>query len=187
MAQHLYPTRKLSNVQWTGFPLGLQDIIYAIDEPSADDTDYIQLAGPAAAQAIEFKISNGKQPADTTQPHLLRWRARSVNGVGLNEGIFADLFRFSDSQQITVNPAVIVSRTGFTDYSYTLTQDEVDLITDYEDLLMRLRGTCQAGEFIRISWAEVQVPSEATQPNDGAWLTKGWWRKKPSSRPLMLG
>lgn len=154
MAQFARPSSDISYSAWTGS-------YTAIDESSYSDADYITGADNANGWAI-VGLSSVSDPGDHSG-HVVRFRAWQENKPN-SRSLIAKLYQgttlIAQSSLIGLNYLV-------TAYSFTLTTEQAESITDYTDLRVNFTSfgtvTGLSGERAKVyvSWAELEVPTVA--------------------------
>jgi hypothetical protein len=133
--QALRPGSDVTTTGWT-VTGGTGSKASAVDEPTADDTDYVQSpANPNGTQPIEFLLAPGVPPGSLTGI-TLSLRMQTVSAL-------------SDSVVITLRQGATVistwTETGVTSawqtFVYSVTPTEAAQITDWTDLRVRIAPT----------------------------------------------
>lgn len=120
---------------------GVTNIYTAIDETSANDTDYIRSPQSPSNQVYVTKLSNLVDPVSSAN-HVVRWRAGKDVGNG-SEVIDMSLSLYQaynnesskGTEIFTQNNSNIAD--NWTDYTHNLSAGEADAITDYTNLYLR--------------------------------------------------
>lgn len=144
----------------------------ATDEVTANgDTDYDE--ADSADTTLELGLSDVTDPELSTG-HIMRF---THNSSGTNPPEKLNWQLMQEGTQIVVINNVQISRGSYATASYTLSSAEADTITDYSDLRFRFTlSGLEAGEFIRITQAEFEVPGTPPGPgyNDTVWKDFGF-------------
>ena len=149
---------------WTVFPT-TSTRHEAIDEAVQNgDTDYISTTNTGGDSAY-FSLSAVSDP-QTSSGHIIRVTAKASGTGATNlEQVSMRLYT-SGGTEITNGTAYqTVTRGAYTTYSYTLTATQANNITDYAQLRIRVQTrNIAAGEYIRVTQAEFEVPDAPTAP-----------------------
>lgn len=153
MAEFLRPD---SNVTQTSYTNGFA----AIDEVTADDTDFAFGAINSATPLLEVGTSNpaGSVPAGTV---TIRWRSAKRNGNGVigNGNNFTGTCALFEGATSRASDAYTPA--GWTTRSFTVASSA---ITDFTNLRLRFTQTASGGNNnntrsgLAVSWAEIQLP-----------------------------
>lgn len=140
MAQTARPASTSSSGNWVA--VGAATLHEAIDESSANDSDYASLLNPDS----KFKVKLGTlTDPESGSGHVLRYRLRSADG----EGMVVRLIQGASTEiaSWTHDPAP----TSFTTYNQTLSSGEANSISDYSDLYVEFEvlAGIEAPEFIQ--------------------------------------
>ena len=131
------------------------------------DATYITSEDTGLTDTCVFGIQGGDDPASDSD-HIVRYRARSTDGMWM--GVLPlTVALYQDSLDPEDNPIWTNTNnslaTGLTNYSFTLSPDEADAITDYDDLqLWFTRGTVMMGDNIKITEAYFEYPDASAPP-----------------------
>jgi len=123
-----------------------------LDEAVMDDADYVSTT--AASATFEVKFSALTDPQVSTG-HILRIRAYAAGSGGPEKLNTWGLYQ-GTTAIVTANTSI--TRNSFNEYSITLSAAQADTITDYSDLRLRATAAQTAGETLRVSFAEFEVP-----------------------------
>lgn len=152
MAQYGRPSSDITNNTWSTLPTGGQALFEQVNETPYSDTDYDRANG---VQTMEVKLSSVNDPSSSSG-HILRLRAKATGASGaekwtvtLYQGATLIATAFSNTT---------VTRSAFNAYSYTLTVAQANAITNYADLRVRIVTSASSGEYIDVSWIELEVP-----------------------------
>ena len=147
MTQYLRPISDI-NAKWT---CSTGSNRYAlIDEETYSDIDFI--SGTAGNGYQEVKLVTGQTPGNRLN-HIVNFRSRySTSGSTLTVTLVQGSTTIASS---TKTPA-----SSFTNYSFTLTEAQANLITDYSDL--RIRFTTNG--IVYVSQAYMEVPDGGSKP-----------------------
>lgn len=173
----------------------------AIDEPAPDDGDFVASPGGPAGDAFEVKLGPVCRPV--TGPHRLRVRMRASTlcsklariellqggGCCVGEGCSSSSSGSSSScgtAAAAVASRMVAPRFAFADYVLELRPDEVDRITDYHDLRLRVtayqdldcssggssssgssRSSSSSSVSSRSSWSSSRSVSRSTSSQSG--------------------
>lgn len=158
MAQIARPDSDVSSsIYWSGS-------YTLIDEVTPDDGDYLT-CGNNGNGTTEKGLSNVGDPGSSAD-HIVRFRAWQSQNTK-QRGLTVTLVQ--GSTVIATYATGDLIRNSPTAYSFTLTGDEADSITDYSDLRLRFTSTGDVGTptyqraYVYVSWAEFEVP-EAEEP-----------------------
>jgi hypothetical protein len=138
---------------WTS--VGAPTLHEAVDESTAnDDVDYMNAT---VNTTDELTLQSLTDPGVGTG-HVIRYRMQSFGG-GAKERVEIQLYQ---GTTLIASTGTNHSRGGYSTFSYTLLNPEADAITDYGDLRFRVvSSSVEAGESVRMTWAELEVPSAA--------------------------
>ncbi len=165
------PTSTLASGSWTA--VGAATHHAGTDEVTPNgDTDYVN--STTDEDELQMTIDNLTDPAANTS-HILSFTARSLSGGGQPER--AEIHLFEGATQRASSGNFDLDRAAYATHLYTLTTAEADGITDYTNLRFRLHvHAVQAGEEVRVTQAEFEVPSAPPDPgkNDTAWRGFGF-------------
>lgn len=151
MAQYGRPSSDVSNTGWV--QSAGSTLWDCINETVASDTDYIRAS--ASSFTCELGLSSVSDPVSNVN-HILRLRA-TATGSGGAERWTVTIYQ-GTTLIATAFANTAVTRTTYNDYSYTLTTAEVDAITNYGDLRVRILGGPSSGETISVSYVALEVP-----------------------------
>ncbi len=142
-----------------------------LDEVAADDNDYISTT--ANAKTFEVKLSSVTDPQANTG-HVIRIRAYASGSSGAERLNTWGLYQGA-SAIVTQNDAI--TRNSFNPYTITLSAAQADTITNYADLRVRGLSAMAAGETLRVSWVQLDVPDAPAVPDalTGANLDAAAW------------
>jgi len=133
---------------------GTIDIFQSIDEPSADDNDYIRTDDNPTAATYEGNVQPVEDPL-RSDGHILRLRHLKTGSRAAT--ITATLFQAGgDVASFQVSPTQDTAITT----AYTLTGAEADSIVDYTRLKIRFVGATTGGgpqTRLRVTWFEFEV------------------------------
>ncbi len=162
MAQYARPTADISTGSWTTTPLWDK-----IDEVSADDaTTQAQSSNRPSNDTFEVRLSPVTDPL-TGSGHIVRIRMYGTSGHTWS----AYLYKGTTLVKTLVSGAAVPS--SYTTYSYTLTAQEADSITDYTDLRVRIVANGSAAGREYVTWAEMEVPDVVEQHSGSASINGG--------------
>lgn len=142
----------------------------AINETSPSDAEYVQ-GNTNTAATFEVSLGNITDPdyADSLR-HVMRMRASRSSTANVNITIAL-------VQGTTIKATRTETGVGatITDYSYVLTADEANTITDYTDLRLRFTQNQAANVGMRIYYTTQEIPTRTyaaydldTDPNEHA-------------------
>ena len=135
------------------------DIPAALNEASADDSDYAQTGTNPASDVLEVSLSDVGDPGVHTG-HVVRYRYGKSAAAGRQIDITVSL-RQGASTQIGVQAHTNVGAAPIAG-TFTLSEAEAGNITDYADLRLRFLANTVgggAGRTARITWAELETPT----------------------------
>lgn len=140
MSQILRPISDI-NAKWT---CSTGSNRYAlIDEETYSDSDYI--TGAAANGYQEVKLATGQTPGNRLN-HIVNFRSKYITtGSTLTVTLVQGSTTIASS---TKTPA-----SSYTNYSFTLTEAQANLITDYSDL--RIRFTTNGALYVSQAYLEI--------------------------------
>jgi hypothetical protein len=123
----------------------IEDLYTAIDEVSADDTDFITTSLPTGFYTYRVELEPLNIP-DWPIHHILRWRSdtrgTSNLGVQLYDG------------DTMITSVLVEPANGFQTFEYALSDLEINSIADYSSLIVEFTSTDRT----YVSWVELQVP-----------------------------
>jgi len=136
---------------WTA--VGAATLHEAVDEATAnDDTDYDEKTGSGG---MELGLGDLVDPVSSSG-HTVRFRAKQQTGSGGAEQLTVALFEGALQRATTT---VTLTRGAYGSFAYTLTAAEANSIVDYTNLRLRFTPSQGAGEVMRVTWAEFEVPN----------------------------
>lgn len=150
MAQFALPMLDIVINGWTaeGGPTDLYD---AINESTADDSDYIETIGDDTA---EVALTTPTDPEVATG-HIIHFRIQG-NGSGGPERCEAHLY---EGANLRASSGTRTSRAAWSTETYTLSAAEANSITAYTDLRLRFVASNMGDpETMWVSWAQLEVP-----------------------------
>jgi len=130
----------------------------AIDETVANgNTDYINAT---ADGSCEVTLGSLTDPNSATG-HIIRVSFYTNPVGGAKERVAVGLYQ---GTTLIATTGALESVGAWSATTYTLTAPQADAITNYSDLRFQITasGSWAGGEFVRLSWAELEVPSAAT-------------------------
>ena len=176
MVQYMRPTGdKAEDGNWTSTDsdeeMGESIFYTAIDETSANDSDYITADGSGGATTIDFELTNGISDPGVTTGHKIvyRWSLPDESGSS-NCNLTAKLMVGS-----TVHMTQTLDTTGggaswtTTTYAPTNLSSALGSATAYNNAFLRFTfEDDDAMETCAISWAYVEVPDAAATTTTNA-------------------
>jgi len=146
MPQFLRPIQDVANPgNWTTHTGGTTNLYTAIDEVTADDTDYIQSPASPSNAVYVTKLSSAVDPNSSTG-HIIRMRT-SVDVDNQQAITITQQLRQGYVNETTQGTLIDsqtrsnITSTTWTTSQYTLTATEADAITDYTNLYFRFIAT----------------------------------------------
>ena len=148
-----------SNGTWTGTFASVNEVV-----PN-DSTFLASPSSPASPNYYEVSLSNVQPPMDKTAIKIHYRIAKSGNNSGQTISMLVELRQgstvvYSGSYQSLPG----ATGSGWLDDTVTVSAQQAQTITDYNDLRLRFTPTSSGGGQARkaqISWVEVNVPSPA--------------------------
>jgi RHS repeat-associated protein len=148
-----------SNGTWTGTYASINEVV-----PN-DSTFLASPSSPASPNYYEVSLSNIQPPMDKTAIKIHYRIAKSGNNSGQTISLLVELRQgstviYSGSYQSLPG----ATGSGWLDDTITVSAQQAQTITDYNDLRLRFTPTSSGGGQARkaqISWVEVNVPSPA--------------------------
>lgn len=161
------PTSDITATSVTGTPTNTAGSRYTnVDESTLSTTDFIYGTNNTAA-VYEGKLNTLSAPASGAcvfRYSLAKTNAGVVDGGGSTVTVTMDLVQ--GTTIIASSSAITVTGT-WTSGSVTLTQGQVDAITDWTDLRIRMTTSTSGGTVANrrggaVSWVELEIPSAPT-------------------------
>ena len=171
MTQYASPNGDNVDGSWTN-KTGGQGALNSNCRKDSGDSTYIMSEDDGSTDTCVFEIENGDDPASDSD-HIVRYRAVSTDlmwsgPLPLTVALYQDSLDPEDNP-IWTNTNNSVDTSTFTDYSFTLSTDEADAISDYDDLqLYFTRGAVMMGDNIRVSEAYFEYPDASDPPAPAA-------------------
>lgn len=131
-----------------------------VDEETLDTNDYLEITAGNISQ-IRFNLSPGNTPDDITLPHKIRFTASTDDR--LSSDIIFGLYQGDADGGTDIETVYdyVRDRYGILTFEFTLRQSNVDNITDYSDLNLRLGvGRLNSGT-IKIYKFELEIPDSS--------------------------
>jgi hypothetical protein len=159
MTQLLQPDSNIDVGGWTG---DYTDV----DETSPSDADYMTVNLAAdAAESFTLGLSNVTDPIEGRN-HVVSIRTQIPAEVGTQQATWVATLKQGASIDVASDNWTDTDGGGWTTHTFTLTQAEVDLITDFTDLRVVVAVTTNVGNSVSIdcqcSWVQMSVPDVPT-------------------------
>lgn len=132
-SEYLVPNSDIVITNWKDQTGGTSNLYTVIDETTYNDSDYIYVI-PSGYSYAEFGLSNPGGVVGSGSVSI-RWRMYDATFSGLSLGV-----------QLVQGSGIIASTnriipTSIREYSYTLSNEEVESITDWDDLRLKITVT----------------------------------------------
>jgi hypothetical protein len=153
--QYLRPDADNTVNSWTTTPL-----FSKVNESTADDaTTFIRNASGNTTQ-VELNLSNPTGGTNVKGLRILFARALASGSGGAE---VLTIYLYQGTTLIATSAATTISRSVWTNISYTLTSTEENNITDYSNLRIRMAMTSGgASEFIEVTQCYLSLPVSST-------------------------
>ena len=130
-----------------------------IDESSPNDSDYAWHNAIVVGEYFRVTLSNPAETPDSSGTHTMKFRASKIDGAKL---IKVKLELRQGSTTVIATKETYFLEGVIDDFISTLSQEQVDNITDYNDLRFHFECTAVIGtgksSDPAIYWAEFEVP-----------------------------
>jgi hypothetical protein len=152
-------------------PGGGQGALNAQIRKGTGDSTNITSDDDMSTDTCVFEIQNGDDPASDSD-HIVRYRALSTDGMWMGP-LSLTVALYQDSLAAELNPIWTNTNnslaTSLDNYSFTLSADEANVITDYDDLqLWFIRGAGMMMDSVEVSEAYFEYPDASAPPAPAA-------------------
>jgi len=150
MAQFARPASDVSTGGWVSTPLWSK-----LGDNS--DADYVD--GPGTGSVFVCTCNSVVDPL-VSSGYVLRVRARRWGEIGDFAGVKVEILEGASTVRMTMTQQ-LVSRTGFTTYTYNPTAAEINAIGDHANLRVRVTEINISADSPSVAWVELEVPALA--------------------------
>jgi hypothetical protein len=156
MTQYARPASTIQYGVWLYSSLSYHE---DTDEVSQNgDTDYAYINVYSSSSVLELKLSGVTDPQSSVD-HVVNIYAKAIGSAQPEKATFT---LYEGSTLIaTILSNGTITRDSYNLYTYTLTSEEADSITDYTDLRIRFIASIADGENVRITQCEFLCPDAA--------------------------
>ena len=155
---------------WTDDGGGTTDIFQAIDEVTANDSDYIRSENDPSTSAYIGTLSDVDDPV-SSDDHIVRYRYQKGETGGGAPATIDLIVELRQGVTVIASQTHNGISTTITAGTFTLTGTEADNITNYADLRFRFEADKSAGartSWAQDTWFEFQVPISGSATAQGA-------------------